>query len=92
MAKRKKKLKAASKTENGGLFSGLSNFLPGKKQDQFLIGAAVGAAVTYVLLNEELREKLIASGIRLYAGLAGGLAEVKEQFADIKAEIDQETV
>jgi hypothetical protein len=40
-----------------------------------------------VLGNEETRARIIKAGVNLYAGLAGGLEEIKEQFADIQAEL-----
>lgn len=73
-----------------GMLSSLSGLLPSKGRDQFLIGAAVGATIAYVLCDEALRAKLIRSGVKLYGGLMGGVAEMKEQFADIKAEMDVE--
>lgn len=54
---------------------------------QFLAGALLGAAAAYVLSDEALRAKLIKGGMQLYAGLAGGLEEIKEQMADIQAEL-----
>jgi hypothetical protein len=75
---------------NGGVFAGLARMLPSGRTEQFLLGAAIGAAAAYVLSDEELRGKLIASGVKLYAGLVGGLEEVKEQVADIQAELQAE--
>lgn len=54
---------------------------------QFLAGALLGAAAAYVLADEALRGKLIRGGMQLYAGLTGGLEEIKEQMADIQAEL-----
>lgn len=71
---------------NGGL-GGLSRLLPSRRSDQFLLGLALGAAATYVLSDEELRGKIMRSGVKLYASLAGGLEEMKEQMADIQAEV-----
>lgn len=53
---------------------------------QFLWGALLGVSAAYVLGNEELRGKLLRAGVGLYETLAGGLAEMKEQVADIQAE------
>ncbi|EME69037.1 hypothetical protein H261_15290 [Paramagnetospirillum caucaseum] len=100
MAKKKRK-KAKNGKRNGdwngapaqgngqgqGLFGGLANLLPGKTSEQFLVGALIGAAATYVLADEALRARLIRSGLKLYSELAGGLAEIKEQAADIQAEL-----
>jgi hypothetical protein len=73
-----------------GLFDGLSRMLPKGRAEQFLLGAAIGAAAAYVLSDEELRGKLLKSGMKLYTGLVGGLEEVKEQMADIQAEMAAE--
>ncbi|CAA7622438.1 YtxH domain-containing protein [Magnetospirillum sp. SS-4] len=76
--------------QGNGLFGGLANMLPGKPSEQFLVGALIGAAATYALADEALRGKLIRSGLKLYSELAGGLAEMKEQAADIQAELAAE--
>lgn len=61
----------------------LSNLGTGQ---QFLLGLAVGVGAAYVLGDEELRAKLLRTGLSLYESVAGGLAEMKEQVADIQAE------
>lgn len=75
---------------NGGLMNGLAGMLPNGRAEQFLLGAALGAAVTYVLSDEELRSKLMKSGINLYTSLMGGVAVFKEQMADMQAEVEAE--
>ncbi|WP_040566740.1 hypothetical protein [Magnetospirillum molischianum] len=101
MAKKKKKSKKNKygkrglpvgnpQAGTGGLFAGLGRMLPAGRTEQFLLGAAIGAAAAYVLSDEELRGKLIRSGVKLYSGLVGGLEEVKEQVADIQAELQAE--
>lgn len=70
-----------------GLFAGLARLLPSGRTEQFLVGAAIGAAAAYVLSDEELRGKLLKSGVTLYNGLLGGIEELKEQVSDIQAEI-----
>jgi hypothetical protein len=101
LAKKKKKSKknkygkrgfvvATPQAGNGGLFGGLARMLPAGRTEQFLLGAAIGAAAAYILSDEELRGKLIKSGVKLYSGLVGGLEEVKEQVADIQAELQAE--
>lgn len=78
---------AGNANRQPGLMAGLSRFLPSRRSEQFLLGALIGAAATYVLSDEQIRGKLIKSGIQLYSGLAGGIEEMKEQMADIKAEM-----
>jgi len=43
-----------------------------------------------VLSNEELRAKILKGGIELYTSAACGLAELREQIADLKAEVEAE--
>lgn len=77
----------AGQSQGQGLMAGLGRLLPGRPSEQFLVGALIGAAAAYVLSDEELRGKLIKSGLKLYGNLAGGLAEMKEQVADLQAEL-----
>lgn len=74
----------------GGMMSGITNMLPAGRTEQFLLGAVLGAAAAYVLSDEELRGKLMKSGLKLYTSLLGGYAEFKEQLADLQAEVDAE--
>ncbi len=73
-----------------GLLGGLSKLLPSRRSEQFLLGAVIGAAAAYVLSDDELRGKLMKSGIKLYASLASGYEEFKEQMADLNAEVEAE--
>lgn len=57
---------------------------------QFLTGALLGAAAVYLLGDEAMRAKLIRAGMQLYTGVAGGFEEIKEQMADIQAEMAAE--
>lgn len=69
---------------NAGVLAGLGR-MPAKQQ--FLVGAALGAAAAYVLADEQLRGKLLKAGMKLYASVMGGIEEMKEQAADIRAEM-----
>ncbi len=73
--------------QRNGLLNGLMRTRP---SEQFLLGALLGVGAAWVLSDEELRGKLIKAGMKLYAGLAGGFEEMKEQMADIRAELDAE--
>jgi hypothetical protein len=68
----------------------ISSFLPGQHTDQFLLGLMIGAGAAWVLGDEEIRGKLIKAAMKVYAGVAGGFEEFKEQMADIKAEVATE--
>jgi hypothetical protein len=84
---KKQKFNVVATPRNQGVFAALGKVLPKKGRDQFLLGLVIGAAAAYVFGNEEVRAKLIKAGITLYTGLAGGLEELREQFADVQAEL-----
>lgn len=91
MAKKKNKKKARKAGQqmmNGQQQPGmLAGLLPSGRTEQFLLGAVIGAAAAYLLSDEELRGKLIKSGIKMYSNLMGGFEEIKEQVADLNAEV-----
>jgi len=68
----------------------ISSLFPSQHTDQFLLGLLLGAGAAWVLNDEEMRGKLIKSVMKVYAGVAGGFEELKEQMADIKAEVASE--
>lgn len=76
--------------QNQGFLGGLGNLLPAGRTEQFLLGLLLGGATAYVLSDEELRGKLFKGAVKAYASLAGGLAEMKEQLADVQAEVQAE--
>ncbi|RWR05938.1 YtxH domain-containing protein [Sinirhodobacter populi] len=65
----------------------LKSVLPETASGQLLLGVLIGGAVTYVMSDEELREKIIRQGVQAFGNAAGALAELKEQIADIQAEV-----
>jgi len=68
-----------------GTLGTLGNLTPGQ---QLLLGVLIGAAAAWVLGDEALRAKLLRVFMQLYSGAAGGLEEIKEQVADIQAELE----
>ncbi|MCV2217339.1 MULTISPECIES: hypothetical protein [unclassified Thauera] len=75
---------------DGGFLQNMPAFLRTGNTEQFLLGALIGAAAAWVLSDEELRGKIVKSAMKLYSGVAGGFEEMKEQMADIRAEVDAE--
>jgi hypothetical protein len=73
-----------------GLLHGLQGMLGSRQTEQFILGALLGAAAVYVLGDEKMRGKLARTAMKLYAGVAGGVEEFKEQMADIRAEVEAE--
>lgn len=79
----------ANAGNGGGLFGNLPSWIPGTPaQQQFLVGLALGAGAAWVLGDEDRRAALLKTAMKLYSGLAGGFEELKEQAADIRAEMD----
>jgi hypothetical protein len=68
----------------------MPSLFPSQHTDQFLLGLLLGAGAAWVLSDEEIRGKLIKSVMKVYAGVAGGFEELKEQMADIRAEVAAE--
>lgn len=75
---------------DSGFLQGMPAFLRTGNTEQFLLGALIGAAAAWVLSDEELRGKIVKSAMKLYSGVAGGFEEMKEQMADIRAEVEAE--
>ncbi len=75
---------------NGGFLHNLQGLVGSRNNEQFIVGALIGAAAVYVLGDEEMRAKLMKGMMKLYAGIAGGIEEMKEQMADLKAEVAAE--
>ncbi|MCW2286416.1 hypothetical protein M2323_004211 [Rhodoblastus acidophilus] len=105
MAKKKKKGKGLKRRQlqrllagqanmappaNQGVFASLSNLLPKGRNEQFLLGLAVGGIAAYVLSDEQIRGKMFKSAIQAYSSVMGGFAEMKEQMADLAAEVEAE--
>ncbi|MCG5512012.1 YtxH domain-containing protein [Ectothiorhodospira shaposhnikovii] len=76
--------------DDEGWLHRLTHMLDGPHRDKFLLGLMVGAGAAWILSDEEMRRKIMKAGLDLYAGVAGGVEEIKEQMADIKAEMEAE--
>jgi len=95
-----KKKKGGKKNKRGGIdLAGLEALLRQNRNtglnaltpaQQLLAGVLIGAGVAYLLGDEQLRGKLLRAGMQLYTGLAEGFEEIKEQMADIQAEMAAE--
>jgi hypothetical protein len=69
--------------------NGLSSFFD-FRDERFLKGALVGAAVTFLLTNDSVQKNAIQSVVKVWHLFQGGLEEVKERFRDADAEIKAE--
>lgn len=83
-------LNAVANGNTSGVLHGLQGLLGSRQNEQFILGALIGAAAVYVLGDEEMRNKIVKSAMKIYAGIAGGFEEMKEQMADMRAEIEAE--
>jgi hypothetical protein len=54
---------------------------------RFMTGLLVGAAATYLLTNDTVQKAMITTAVRLWLGVQGGFAELRERFRDAEAEI-----
>jgi hypothetical protein len=75
---------------NHDFLKAMSGYLPSQHTDQFLMGLMLGAGAAWILSDEELRGKLIKAAMKVYTGVAGGFEELKEQMADIRADVAAE--
>ncbi len=98
MAKKKKSSKSKGKKRveihyvgappgGTGMLAGFKKLLPDDASEQFLVGLLIGAGAAYVLSDEQLRRQIIRYALQTYGNIMGGLEELKEQVADIQAEI-----
>lgn len=55
--------------------------------DRFLKGLLIGAAVTYLVTNEQVQRTAIKGIVKTWSLLQGGIEEVKERFGDAAAEL-----
>ncbi len=69
---------------------GLRGWLGSAQAEQFIIGLLLGGGATYVLGDEEARERVMQGAVRLYTSVMGSVEEFKEQLADIQAEVAAE--
>ena len=83
-------LQAMGARNRNGLMNGIADMLPSGSTEQFLLGAAIGAAAAYVLGDEALRGKLMKAGVQLYSNVMSGYLDDKEQLAELQAEVDTE--
>jgi len=53
----------------------------------FIKGAVAGAAVAYLMSNENLQNAAIKASVKAWLALQGSMEEMKERFKDAEAEI-----
>ncbi|MDR1614808.1 MAG: hypothetical protein LBS26_04480 [Campylobacteraceae bacterium] len=88
MSKKSKKIGKKLKNGKNGLSFLDTNF--GFTGGDFVVGALVGAAVTYVLTNKEASAAVMKTLAKSTNFLQAGFEELKERFEDAKAEVQTE--
>ncbi|MDR1460059.1 MAG: YtxH domain-containing protein [Campylobacteraceae bacterium] len=88
MSKKNKKQNPYIKNrQNNGLLNTNFGFTGG----DFVVGALIGAAVTYVLTNEKASKVLLKTVAKGTNFLQAGFEELKERFEDARAEAQTES-
>lgn len=59
---------------------------------QFLVGALVGGAATYVMMNPRFRSKVLKAVTEIWESLTSEIEGVKEEMADMQAEVHAEEI
>ncbi|MEM7446191.1 MAG: YtxH domain-containing protein [Pseudomonadota bacterium] len=99
MAKKKNKSRKSKKKKTkyievahreSDIMAGLRSILPDSTSGQLLVGVLIGGALTYLLSDEEVRKKIIRQGVLAFGNMAGAMAELQEQIADVQAEVEAE--
>ncbi|MDR2635749.1 MAG: YtxH domain-containing protein [Campylobacteraceae bacterium] len=85
MSKKNKHKKSNPYVKNGGLLNTNFGFTGG----DFVVGALIGAGITYVLTNEKASKILLKTVAKGTGFLQAGFEELKERFEDAKAEIEE---
>lgn len=77
----------------GGVGGGMGNALTGFldfRDERFLKGLLVGAAVTFLATNEGVQKSAFRTVARVWGMFQGGMEEMKERFHDAEAELKSE--
>lgn len=65
-----------------------SFFSSGNAQRDFIVGALIGAAASFILTNENAQKALLKGFAKLSSLFEMGVEELKERYEDAKAEVN----
>lgn len=66
-----------------------NSLIPGGfSQSDFIKGALLGAAVTYLLTNKNAQEKVMGAASKASELFQAGMEEAKERYEDVKAQME----
>lgn len=71
-----------------GYGSTTSFFSTGNTQRDFIVGALIGAAASFILTNENAQKALLKGFAKLSSLFEMGVEELKERYEDAKAEVN----
>jgi len=69
--------------------SNVQNPLGGFSQGDFVKGALIGAAVTFLLTNKGAQEKIMNAAAKGSELFQAGMEELKERYEDARAQMDE---
>ena len=70
---------------NKGFLGNLLN--SGSSQQDFIKGALIGAAATFILTNENAQKAILKGFAKISSLFESGIEELKERYEDAKAEV-----
>lgn len=71
-----------------GYTNSTSFFSTGNTQRDFIVGALIGAAASFILTNENAQKALLKGFAKLSSLFEMGVEELKERYEDAKAEVN----
>lgn len=71
-----------------GYANSTSFFSTGNTQRDFIVGALIGAAASFILTNENAQKALLKGFAKLSSLFEMGVEELKERYEDAKAEVN----
>ncbi|WP_299549246.1 YtxH domain-containing protein [uncultured Helicobacter sp.] len=82
--------KETQNTQNSTQYSQnfLGNLLDSNPKQDFLKGALIGAAATFILTNENAQRAIFKGFAKISSLFESGIEELKERYEDAKAEIN----
>ena len=73
---------------NNAYANSTSFFGTGDRQKDFIVGALIGAAASFILTNENAQKALLKGFAKLSSLFEMGVEELKERYEDAKAEVN----
>lgn len=85
---KKKSSKNSSVNSNTNTQNSTQNTLFGNTKKDFVVGAVIGLAATFILTNENAQKAVLKGFAKLSSLFEMGVEELKERYEDAKAEVN----